>query len=149
MKVCYAEATNCPHGQFVVTAETDDERALLRLFVTAPREEWKPWLHGCRYELDHPGVSSLNFGWTRKERKGRVVLTWDDWETTCKRFHISRRHVSHHHPPRNTPHGHSEYRLWLRRGNIEDWATWDCMGTFDDPEDAMREAQKIADNWVS
>ena len=49
-------------GQFIVYAEDEMERAILRRFVNH-RKGWKFWLHGSNTKCDLSGVSSFNFGW--------------------------------------------------------------------------------------
>lgn len=73
MKIRYAVATGCPHGQFVVEAESDVERAILRAFLDpgmAP-SGWKFHLHGFGYRGDVDGPCSFNFGWTSSGDTGQ------------------------------------------------------------------------------
>ncbi|KKK73069.1 hypothetical protein LCGC14_2897550 [marine sediment metagenome] len=50
-------------GQFVVHAESEIERGLLRRFVNKARTKgWKFWLHGSCYSCDLQSVTSFNFG---------------------------------------------------------------------------------------
>ena len=50
-------------GQFVVYAENEIERGLLRRFANKARTKgWRFWLHGSCYSCDLGGVTSFNFG---------------------------------------------------------------------------------------
>lgn len=67
MKVRIAHSTSSPFPQFVVEAETNEEKLLLGLFVDASgtsKDELKFHLHGHSRASD--GVSSFNFGWIKK-----------------------------------------------------------------------------------
>lgn len=67
MKVRIAHSTSSPFPQFVIDAETLEEKLLLLLFVDAPdisKEELKFHIHGQSRASD--GVSSFNFGWIKK-----------------------------------------------------------------------------------
>jgi len=51
-------------------AENDLEGMLLRMFVNYPelsQEKLKLTLFGATRALDHCGIRSFNFGWSRKE----------------------------------------------------------------------------------
>ncbi len=66
MKIRFADATGCPFGQFVVYAETEEEKAIMRLFLKGmegPR--WKFWLHG--YSVGSTKGETFNFGWIENE----------------------------------------------------------------------------------
>lgn len=67
MRVRFAAATGCPMGQFVIEAENDDERAILRQFVNTDQKVWRFWLHGTSGTLRVPytGPDSFNFGWIK------------------------------------------------------------------------------------
>lgn len=77
MKVRYANATNCPPGQFVITAENENEQEILRKFYRANHTgEWRLWLHGVTYSLDtapESGPSSINFGYIKAPTLGELV----------------------------------------------------------------------------
>ena len=67
MKVRIAHSTSSPFNQFVVEAETIEEKLLLRLFVDAPdlcKDGLKFHIHG--HSRANDGVSSFNFGWIKK-----------------------------------------------------------------------------------
>lgn len=68
MKVRMAEATGCLVPQFVIEAETDEERIFLKTFARFPefaRDEWKMHLHGHTMDLDRGGASAINLGWVK------------------------------------------------------------------------------------
>ena len=71
MKIRYAEATGCPAGQFVVEAENDVERAILKNFCSFPdyaKDKWEFHIHGKSY--GYSGQNSFNFGyWIRNDKK--------------------------------------------------------------------------------
>ncbi len=53
-------------GQFVVYAENEVERGLLRRFVNKEHKSgWKFWVHGSCYSCDLSGVTSFNFGFVK------------------------------------------------------------------------------------
>ncbi len=67
MKIRYAEDAGCPFGQFVIRAETADERVILSKFQEGQSNKWKFWLHGMCYDSNLPGGPySFNFGWIKK-----------------------------------------------------------------------------------
>lgn len=64
MKIQYTSATGCPVGQFIVTAENEQERAMLSGFINLhyhPR--WRFRVFGSTSQMDLPGgIKSFNFG---------------------------------------------------------------------------------------
>lgn len=78
MKVRFAEATGCPFGQFIIEAENDNDRTLMKVFLAAPRKEWQFHLHG--YSLVcMQGFDNFNFGWVDRRKwgwRGRVQRVW-------------------------------------------------------------------------
>ena len=64
MKIRVAESTGCPVPQFIVEAENDQERLILKSFVTFSKDKWKFHLHGFSSNK-REGVASFNFGWTK------------------------------------------------------------------------------------
>jgi hypothetical protein len=72
MKIEYAVATGCPFGQFIVEAETSQEKAILSTFLQANAHKWKFQLHGWTYQCDGSGgVDSFNFGWHKEEKPNK------------------------------------------------------------------------------
>ena len=70
MKIRYASATGCPAGQFLVEAENDAERAVLRQFVNFPdyaKDNWRFHLHGWSAQSGVDGIVAFNFGWAKAE----------------------------------------------------------------------------------
>jgi stress response protein SCP2 len=65
MQIRYAIATGCPHGQFVVEAESATERAILAAFLGAYNAGWKFHLHGHTYSGNVDGPVAFNFGWSK------------------------------------------------------------------------------------
>jgi len=61
-------------GQFVVFAENEVERGLLRRFTNQNRKKgWKFWMHGSGYSCDLHGVTNFNFGFVKEEEdKGMI-----------------------------------------------------------------------------
>jgi hypothetical protein len=69
MRVRYTDAAGCPLGQFVISADTADERAILTQFLSADRKVWQFWIHGWGSTLrleGWDGHDSFNFGWIRR-----------------------------------------------------------------------------------
>lgn len=67
MKIRMEESTGCPVPQFVVEAETEDERLMLRAFSTFPdytKEKWEFRFHGWTLSCGQ-GATSFNFGWAK------------------------------------------------------------------------------------
>lgn len=70
MRIEFRPATGCPYGQFVVTAESEGDRAIISNFFQADREGWEFGLHGYGGPADgFPWPANFNFGWKRKEKK--------------------------------------------------------------------------------
>lgn len=67
MKIIYRPATNCPSGQFVVYAENETDRQILRDFFSADLKDWKWHLHG--HTVDIEGIHTFNFGWAKRPKK--------------------------------------------------------------------------------
>ncbi len=73
MKIRAADSTGCPFPQFVVEAESESDRIILKAFLspqtfTKPGEP-QPWLfhlHGCGSKSDVDGYTSFNFGWQKR-----------------------------------------------------------------------------------
>lgn len=68
MIIKWGGTTGCLAGNFLVTAENDQERAILRLFVHWPEEAKGDWRfmiqnYGCSTLVD--GVTSFLFGWSK------------------------------------------------------------------------------------
>lgn len=54
-------------GQFVVFAENELERALLRRFAAQTYDKnWEFRMHGSCYSCDLQGTTSFNFGFSKK-----------------------------------------------------------------------------------
>ena len=68
MKIEYTDATGCPHGQFVILAESVRERFLLRAFLSADRGDWTFHQHGQTYDTG-PGIVRFHFGWIKRRRR--------------------------------------------------------------------------------
>jgi hypothetical protein len=83
MRIKIAESKGCPAPQFVVIAETDQERAILKIFCHIndySNKHWKFYFHGCTYEQ---GIeSAFNFGWTEDEAKISNAVTEKDWSAS-------------------------------------------------------------------
>lgn len=66
MRLEMVDATGCPVPQFIIKADTNEERLLLKAFVhfrDQARDSWVLGMHG--YDVDSgAGVSSFNFGWS-------------------------------------------------------------------------------------
>jgi len=67
MRIKFAEATGCPYGQFVVYADTEEDRIIIKKFFEAGKNEWKLWHHGTTYSVDR-GLEAFNFGWIKASR---------------------------------------------------------------------------------
>ena len=67
MRIRFAPSTGCPFGQFVVEAESQEDRALLACFLSAPYAEWKFHQHGVGYMGGLDGPTNFNFGWISHE----------------------------------------------------------------------------------
>lgn len=66
MRIEYAESTGCPYGQFVVYADTPQDRAILAAFLQGDHDhDWKFWRHGASYKCDSLGPYAFNFGWVK------------------------------------------------------------------------------------
>ena len=68
MKIKAAPATGCPVPQFVVYAETEEDRMLMRAFTSFPdyaRESWEFRLHGPTF--GDGDIQAFNFGWAKKQ----------------------------------------------------------------------------------
>lgn len=68
MKVEIGDSTGCPVPQFIIKAETEQDRAILKSFVSLPKyakDSWKFSLHG--YTLENGDIWSFNFGWSRED----------------------------------------------------------------------------------
>ena len=64
MKIRIADSTNRPEPQFVVEAESDNDRHILKMFCQISHHskvKLKFWMHG--YSSDPNGYQSFNFGW--------------------------------------------------------------------------------------
>lgn len=73
MKIRFTGATGCPWGQFVVEAENEADRAILRCFmtpaITADAPGWQFVNHGSTWNCDHAdgNPTAFNFGWRRSD----------------------------------------------------------------------------------
>lgn len=68
MKIRISKSTGCPVPQFVVTAETAEEKMMLRAILAFPqyaKDEWTFHLHGSGMEGGSPGYDHFNFGWIK------------------------------------------------------------------------------------
>lgn len=68
MRLELADSTGCPVPQFIIKAESDADRMLLKAFTQFrdnAKDEWVFWFHGSCVE-EGAGVASFNFGWQRK-----------------------------------------------------------------------------------
>lgn len=69
MRVQFAESTGDHLGQFVIYAESEMERAILKNFLKGGEAHKMQFcIHGMTYEGYKPGISSFNFGWRKKEQ---------------------------------------------------------------------------------
>lgn len=65
MRIRFAHSTGCPHGQFVVEADDDVERAILAAFLGADPAQWQFTRHGQSYDQPANGPRAFNFGWRK------------------------------------------------------------------------------------
>ena len=79
MRVKYCSVTGCPYGQFVIYADTDQERAILSYFISADRKLWRFWLHGISYKGDLPGPYAINFGYIRETQPKSFLKRFAKW----------------------------------------------------------------------
>lgn len=70
MRIKYASATGSQYGQFVVYADNEEERAILKTFLSAPKNKYKFWLHGYGGRMGMT-YEHFNFGW------GNVIPQWE------------------------------------------------------------------------
>jgi len=66
MRIEIADSMGCPVTQFVVHAENDLDRFILKAFLTFPdnaKDKWVFRKHG--YTCDDSGYRSFNFGWVK------------------------------------------------------------------------------------
>lgn len=71
MKIEFSDATNCPVPQFVVFAETKQERLLLKAFFHMwHKPEWEFAVGGITHSssVEQPNITSFNFGLRKKEK---------------------------------------------------------------------------------
>lgn len=69
MKIRVADSTGCPVPQFIVEAESEKDRMILKSFTEFrdyTNDKWEFNLHGVTYSGDVSGPISFNFGWTNK-----------------------------------------------------------------------------------
>lgn len=68
MRIRIADSTGCPVPQFVVYAETQEEKVILSHFCRMSYDqEWMFFYHGASYKSDDDGVPyAFNFGWKRR-----------------------------------------------------------------------------------
>lgn len=77
MKIYYAASNSTP--QFVVEAETMEEREILKMFCNYDYyrgEEYEFCMHGRCYKFGFNGVSSFNFGYRKKQKP----KWWQFWK---------------------------------------------------------------------
>jgi len=67
MRIEYHISTGNPFGQFVVFAESEQDRTILNNFMF-PKKDMKFWLHGATYDCRSQGPSSFNFGWIKENK---------------------------------------------------------------------------------
>ena len=101
MKVRIAHSTISAFPQFVIEAETNEEKLLLKLFIDAPdisKEELKFHLHG--HSCASNAVSSFNFGWIKKQdiKPQPVILKQRDGSQYLEKM------LAHNHNAYLTPH---------------------------------------------
>lgn len=66
MRIEYAASSGDPYGQFVVYADTPQDRAILDSFLQAGHNhDWTFWRHGASYKCDGLGPYAFNFGWIK------------------------------------------------------------------------------------
>ncbi len=65
MKIRAADSTSVPIPQFVVEAENETDRQILKAFCQVPHhtKNWQFRMHGYVGQSDIDGVTSFNFGW--------------------------------------------------------------------------------------
>lgn len=91
MRIKYTAATGCPVGQFIVEAETDQERAILTSFTSSALycEGWRFWRHGDTYSGDVQAVTSFNFGYVKRpgivNRAERLAWLLHGWIAKARR----------------------------------------------------------------
>ena len=75
MKIEFKSATGCPFGQFVVSAENEQDSAILETFLQPQYnwKKWKFWRNGETYSNGH--VRGFNFGWIEIKSKKFSLLT--------------------------------------------------------------------------
>lgn len=71
MKVRVADSAGCPFPQFVVEAETEQERIILKAFLSpmtfSRPSDPQPWIFGLYGSVrGGNGYTSFNFGWQRR-----------------------------------------------------------------------------------
>ena len=72
MKARIADSRGVPVPQFIVEAENEIERQVLKTFCMLPswmQDKYEFWLHGYCISGDVDGVTSFNFGWKKQEDK--------------------------------------------------------------------------------
>ena len=72
MRIQIADSTGRPEPQFVVFAENECDRHILKMFCKAKEISKVPlklWLHGSSMSSDVQGITSFNFGWV-EDTKG-------------------------------------------------------------------------------
>lgn len=72
MKIRFADGP-----QFVVEAETPQDRELLNMFVDyGYKHNQKFHLHGSCYSCDFAGTTSFNFGWIKPDKNNFFKRIW-------------------------------------------------------------------------